>query len=400
MPVRIVLIGDGQQDERIGVQQSADVVVVGGGIIGLSVAFYLSQTGIGKVLVVEKERFLGSGSTAKAAGGIRAQFSNDVNIRLSMLSEELFVRFKDDTGWDAHFDQVGYLFLVSTEPDAELFRRHVRLQQSLGLPVEILQPADIPRVAPHVRLDDILFGTFCPTDGLGDPHQFLSGYEAASRARGVSIEPDCLVTSIQTVGGMVSGIITSKGTVATNRVINCAGAFAGQIARMAGSDLPVVPYRRQCVTTGPLDFVQPFFPMVVDVASGLYSHKESKGLLLGWADKSTPPGFDISIDPNYTDAIIERGLSRIPQLETAEIASQWAGLYETTPDHQAIIGWDSMIGGLFHATGFSGHGFMHAPAVGLITAQLLTGKEPAIDIRDLSMSRFSANAIVEETNVI
>ncbi|MDZ4723201.1 MAG: FAD-binding oxidoreductase, partial [candidate division Zixibacteria bacterium] len=372
----------------------------GGGIIGLSVAFYLARAKYGQIVVLEKERFLGSGSTAKAAGGIRAQFANRVNIELSMLSEKLFRQFKEDTGWDAVFDQVGYLFLLSDDSDIAQFKRNFALQRSLGLNVEMMQPSDIPRVAPHVRLDDIRCATFCPDDGLGDPYQFLSGYEHAARTNGAEIEPDTAVTGFTMAGDVITHVNTSRGTIASPLVINCAGAFAGEIGKMAGSDIQVLPYRRQCVTTGELDFIEPYFPMVVDVKSGLYCHKESRGLLLGWADKATKPSYDISIDPDYTDAIVEKALDRIPGLETAEVANVWAGLYETTPDHQAIFGWDSGVQGLFHVAGFSGHGFMQAPAAGLITLQILTDKKPSVDISELRPDRFVAGSVIAETNVI
>lgn len=169
---------------------------------------------------------------------------------------------------------------------------------------------------------------------------------------------------------------------------------------MVGADVKIEPIRRQVVTTAPLTFIQPTFPMVVSVKSGLYCHKESGGLLLGWADKAVKPSFDISIDPDYTDAILERALELIPQLEEAEVANKWAGLYETTPDHHAIIGWEPSVQGMFHCAGFSGHGFMHAPAAGMITAQMLTGKRPSLDVAPLSPLRFGDGLAVEETNVI
>jgi sarcosine oxidase subunit beta len=183
-------------------------------------------------------------------------------------------------------------------------------------------------------------------------------------------------------------------------VINCAGPQAKLIGKMVGAEVPVEPIRRQIVTTGELNWVEPFFPMVVDVKSGLYCHKESKGMLLGWADGSVKPSFDVSIDPNYTDAILEKALDRIPQLEEAGIANQWAGLYETTPDHHAIIGWEPSVSGMFHVTGFSGHGFMHAPAAGLVASEILTEKKPSVDISPLSPERFTTGVIIKETNVI
>lgn len=378
----------------------ADAVIIGGGIIGVAVAFYLAKRKFGQIVLVEKEPFTGAGSTTKAAGGIRAQFSTKTNIEMSMLSEKMFANFKEETGSDALFDQVGYLFLLSDDADVKTYTKHYELQRSLGLNVQLLKPSEIVQYAPHVRLDDIQLGTFCKDDGLGDPSEFLRGYESAIRKMGVDVELECTVSGFGKSGDKVTSVRTTKGEIQTPWVINCAGAWAGEIGKLAGADVKVEPYKRMCVTTGELDFVKPFFPMVVDVKSGLYFHKESKGLLLGWADKSVKPGFDVSTDPDYVDTIIEKALDRIPQLETAEIANQWAGLYETTPDHQAIIGHDAEVGGMFHVTGFSGHGFMHAPAAGLVTAEILCGQKPTIDISPLSPTRFAGADVVHETNVI
>ncbi len=378
----------------------ADVVIIGGGIIGLAVAFYLAKNKFGSIVVVEKEPFLGAGSTAKAAGGIRAQFSNRVNIEMSILSERLFCQFQEDTGYDAHFDQVGYLFLLSNERDLDTYKANVKLQRSLGLRVELISPGEISKVAPHVILDDILAGTFCLQDGLGDPSQFLAGYEQAARKMGVSIETETFITAIETRLNEVTGVVTTRGHISTPLVINCAGAYAGLIASMIGADLPVKPFKRQCVTTGELSFVQPFFPMVVDVSSGLYSHKESKGLLLGWADKDSKSSFDVSVDPDYTNAILERALARISGLEEATVANVWAGLYETTPDHMGVIGWEPSIRGMIHACGFSGHGFMHAPATGVLVSELVIGQRTSIEITELRPDRFGVGELVEEGNVI
>ncbi len=381
-------------------RNTADVVIVGGGIIGLAVAFYLAKEKYGTIALVEKEPLLGAGATSKAAGGIRAQFSATDNIRMSMLSEELFVRFKEDTGSEALFDQVGYLFLLKDDGDVASFKDAFKLQKSLGLNVDLLTPEEIPKYAPHVSLDGVQCATFCKDDGLGDPHEFLSGYDHACRKMGVAIELEAPVTGIDVVAGRVKTVHTPRGSISTPLVVNCAGPYAKVIGRMVGADVKVEPVKRQIVTTGELDFVKPFFPMVVDVRSGLYTHKESKGMLLGWADKNVKPSFDVSIDPDYTDAILEKALDLIPQLAEAEVANQWAGLYEVTPDHREIIGWETAVEGMFHVTGFSGHGFMHAPAAGLITAEILTGKEPSVDVSGYAADRFSAGKLVEETNVI
>lgn len=381
-------------------RSKADAVIIGGGIIGMATAFYMARAKYGRIVLLEKESLTGTHSTSKAAGGIRAQFANKANIQMSMLSEKLFCRFKEDTGQEAFFDQVGYMFLLTRDDDVEMFTKSADLQRSLGLKVEILKPADIPQYAPHVRLDDVKMATFCHDDGLADPNEFLAGYEKSSRNLGVEIELGTEVTGMTVSAGRVTEVITNRGNISCGLVINAAGAFSSLIGRMVGVDLKVAPIRRQCVTTGQLDFVKPFFPMVVDVASGLYTHKESKGLLLGWADPNVKPSFDISVDPDYTDAILEKALDRIPQLETAEVANQWAGLYETTPDHRAIIGYEPAVEGLFHITGFSGHGLMHAPAAGMVSTQIIMGQEPEIDISDLSPERFAKGELQHETNVI
>ena len=317
-----------------------------------------------------------------------------------MLSEKLFTTFKEDTGHDAFFDQVGYMFLVKNDKDASTFLKSYELQKSLGLNVVKLKPEEIGQYAPHVSTENVQFATFCHDDGLGDPHEFLSGYDKAARAAGLEVAFETEVIGIEQVSGKITKVKTNQGDIDTPMVINCAGPFAKTIGAMVGGDVRVEPVRRQIVTTGELSFVQPFFPMVVDVASGLYCHKESKGMLLGWADKNVEPSFDISIDPDYTDNILERGLDLIPQLEEAEIANEWAGLYEVTPDHRAIIGYEPAVEGMFHLTGFSGHGFMHAPAAGLVTAEILSGKKPSVDISEYAPNRFSEGKIVEETNVI
>lgn len=381
-------------------RSTADAVVIGGGIVGAATAFYLAREKAGQVILVEKEEILGSHATSKAAGGIRAQFTTKVNIEMSMLSESIFERFEDETGFPALFDQVGYMFLLYDDPSVEAFKRACDLQRSLGLDVQLLRPEDIGQYAPHASLEGVKLATFCKQDGLGDPHEFLSGYEKGARGLGVEINAATEVTGIEVAGGKITGVKTNNGDISTPLVVNCAGPFAKLIGQMVGAQVEIEPVRRQIVTTGPLDFVKPYFPMVVSNKTGLYTHKESGGMLLGWANRDVKPSFDISIDPDYSDGILERALELIPQLEEAEVANQWAGLYEVTPDHHGIVGWEPSVEGMFHCAGFSGHGFMHAPAAGLVTAQAITGQDTAVDIEPLSPLRFASGETVEETNVI
>lgn len=380
--------------------KTADVVIIGGGIIGLSTAFQLARHNYGKIVVVEKDLFLGTGATAKCAGGIRAQFTTRINIEMSMKSEEMLANFEKENDYPVVFEQNGYMFLIFDDRQLAEFTKSVELQRSLGLKVEWLDIPRINEIAPPVRTDDVIKATFCHDDGIADPSDMINGYSTVARRLGVNIEFETEVTGFNIEAGEIKSVITTKGDISTPLVINAAGPYAGVIGKMAGAVVPIQPVRRQIVTTGPLDYIPHTFPMVVDVNSGLYFHKESPGLLLGWADPEVKPGFDESVDPDYNDMIIMKALERVPRLETAEMAKSWAGLYETTPDHHAIIDFAEEVKGFFVCSGFSGHGLMHAPAAGLVAAEKICGKKTTIDISPLSLKRFAHGTLIEETNVI
>ena len=377
-----------------------DAIIIGGGIAGLATAFNLAKMNFGDIVILEKDLFVGSGATAKCAGGIRAQFSSKVNIEISSKSIEIFEHFEDITGEPAFYDQVGYMFILTDEATVAPYLAAAELQKSLGLEIDIFSADDVKRIAAPVRTDDIIKATFHKRDGLGDPHEYLQGYFRASKKAGVDILTEAPATGLTIVGGKIKGVSTPKGDFEAPIVINATGPYSKLIGAMAGITIPIEPYRRQIVTSGELDFIPATMPMVVDVSSGLYCHKESKGLLMGWADKDVPPGFDESQDPDYNDNILMKALDRIPQLETAEVANSWAGLYESTPDHHAIIGFHDEVRGFFTIGGFSGHGFMHAPGAGFIAAEIISGKSPSIDISRLSPGRFAKGNIEEEINVI
>jgi sarcosine oxidase subunit beta len=377
-----------------------DAIIVGGGIVGLATAFNLAKAKFGDILLLEKELFVGSGATAKCAGGIRAQFSSKVNIEVSIKSIEVFEHFEEITGEPALYDKVGYMFLLTDDATVEPYTKAYELQKSVGLDVRMIDSDEVAKLAPPVRTDDVIKATFCPRDGLGDPHEFLQGYFRASKRLGVEIVTETPVTGILVSGGKVTGVKTPAERFWSPLVINAAGPYAKVIGEMANVRIPVEPYRRQIVTTGQLDFIPDTMPMVVDVSSGLYCHKESRGLLMGWADGSVEPGFDESQDPDYNDNILMKALDRIPRLETAEVANSWAGLYETTPDHHAILGFADEVEGFFIIGGFSGHGFMHAPGAAVIAAEMIARKGPSIDVSRLAPNRFVGGSIEEEVNVI
>jgi len=381
-------------------KHNAAVVIVGGGVIGASVAYHLAVRGVTDVLVVERSA-LGSGSTGRAAGGVRQQFSTEVNCRLSMLSVQKLLRFEEDTGWDPSFHQVGYLFLLARPDDWALFQRNVELQRRLGIPVSAITAAEAQAKAPPILVDDVLGATFCPTDGHADPTQVCLGYAAAARARGVEVASGVSVTGINVENGRIQAVETDAGRVATPLVVDAAGPWAARIAQMAGVDVPIRPYRHQ------LYFIERFpqapddAPMVVDFATSMYFRREGPGLLLGMTDRSEPSSFNTNTDDAFLAMLIENAVRRMPAIEAAHLAGGWAGLYEVTPDANPILGPVPQVEGFLMAGGFSGHGFMHSPATGQLLAELIVdGAATTIDISPFSIERFSTGELAVEKNVI
>jgi sarcosine oxidase subunit beta len=380
---------------------SADIVIVGGGIVGCATAFELARRRAGRIVLCEREPLLGTGATAKCAGGIRAQFSSEVNCRVSQLAERIFLDFENEIGVPAAYEKVGYLFCLTRPADVESFRTQLAMWQRLGLDAHWFEPGEIARRIPQLATDDILGGTFCGTDGLADAGEYMVAYEKQARQYEVEIRPGAGVTAVHLEGGRVTGVTAGGERIAAGLVINCAGPYAAEIGRLAGLDVPVAPTKRQIAKTAPLDWLPEDLPMIVDISSGLYMHRESGGMLMGWADPATAPGYDISADADYTDEIIMRALARMPNLETAEIAHAWGGLYEVTPDHHAIMGPAEALGGFWNCTGFSGHGFMHAPAAGRLMAEWIVDGAPSIDLARLALERFQEKAtFAREANVI
>lgn len=378
----------------------APVVVVGAGCIGASIAYALGRRGVRGVTVVEREPYAGAGSTSKAAGGIRAQFSTPVNVRISMLAAEHFARFAEEMETDPVYFPVGYLFLLCEPERWETFQRQAAMQRELGLEVDVLTPDDVRSMVPELDVSDVLGATFCGRDGLGNPHEVTQSYVAAAKRLGAVFDFDRPATGLERDGDRVVGVQTPSGTIHADWVINAAGPHAAEVASWAGIGLPVRPYRRHCFTTKPLPFVRDSMPMIVDTLSGVYMHRESGGMLMGLANADEPEGFDTSVDWSFVERIVEPAMHRLPGLEQAEISNGWAGLYETTPDHNAILGPPAGVTGLMFANGFSGHGFMHAPAVGQLIAEWIVDGRPSIDLHALRLERFAENESRAEANVI
>jgi len=369
------------------VPSAADVVIIGGGVMGTSAAFHLADAGVRNIVVVERGE-LGSGSSGKPIGGVRAQFSDPLNIELGSRSLRAFQDFPRRPGADIRLDRVGYLFLLDHERQASDFEAGVRLQNSLGVPSRMISPDEARRLCPYLRTDGLVAAAYSPLDGHARPGLVVQGYVRAAAGAGVAFATDTAVTGIDTDGNRVTGVRTSRGRIACGTVICAAGAWSAQIGAMAGVDLPVRPVRRQLAFTVPLTPRAPRIPMTIDFSSTAYFHNSDDGLLFGLADPDQPDGFDTTWTADWLELFRAVARHRAPELAGMETRGGWAGLYEVTPDHNALIGRSEELPGFLYATGFSGHGFLQAPAVGEIVRDLYLDREPFVDISPLSADRF------------
>ncbi len=380
---------------------TADVVIIGGGVMGASTAYHLALKGCRNVLLLEREPFFGLQATGKCAGGIRYQFATEINVRLSLLSLPMLDRFEEELGQPIDLRYCGYLFLLTRQEDVAAFRSQVDMQHRLGVMTQWLEVEDIARMVPLINLEGVLAGTFHERDGLADPNSVVQGYISGARRLGARLLNDVEVTGIEVAGGRVRGVVTNRGMVSTPIVVNAAGPWAGEVGKMAGVEIPIVPIRRQIVVTGPIPEVPPDFPFVIDFAQSLYFHREGPGILTGMSNPNEPPGFDQSVDEEWELVHLEAAMKRMPILEKATLASHWAGLYEVTPDAHPILGRVPELEGFYIIGGFSGHGFMHGPICGLLLAEeVLDGQAHTLDISSLSITRFREGKLIREYNVV
>ena len=379
--------------------ETADVVIAGGGIAGCALAYQLAKRKV-DVVLLERET-LGSQSTGKCAGGVRQQFSMEANVRLQRLSVQMLQGFEQETGHPADFRQIGYLFLLTQPQQVEDFRHNMEMWHRVGVTeARWVDPAEAARMVPILNVEDVLGCTFCPSDGVASPADVTVGYAAAARRLGARLNEGVEVTGIDVAAGRVQGMRTTAGDIATRLIFNCAGSWSASIGRMAGLEIPVLPYRRHIAVTGTFPAVPRTTPMTVDFRTSLYFHPEGDGVLIGMTDRSEPPGFGTEVNWEFLEKMFEQAARRAPALAGAGVKTAWAGLYEITPDHQAILGPIGEVEGFWCAAGFSGHGFMQAPAAALLLTQLLMDKRSDIDISSFAFERFARGALVPEKNVI
>ncbi len=378
----------------------ANMIVIGGGVMGASSAYHLAKRGVRDIILLEKEAYFGQGATGRCAGGVRYQFTTEVNIRLSQASLPMLAGLEEETGQTADYRPCGYLFLLTRESDLDIFRRNVAFQNQLGVPTQWLDGDEIRRMLPMMRLGDVLAGTIHEKDGLADPNSVVMAYINAAQRLGVETYNDCEVTGISAAGSRVQGVETATGTIECDLVVNAAGPWAGQLGKLAGVEIPITPLRRQMFTTTPLPQIPSDFPFVIDFEQSLYFHREGPGLLIGMSNPDEKPGFDQSVDPEWELVNMEAAAARLPLLEQAGVTSRWAGLYENTPDAHPVFG-ATPLEGFYICAGFSGHGFMHGPIAGKLMSEIiLEGQANTVDVGALDLDRFKRGQLIQEYNVV
>ena len=377
----------------------ASVVIIGGGVMGLSTAYQLARAGVTDVVLLERDE-LGSGSTCKAAGGVRAQFSDAVNIELGARSLRTFERFGAEFGQEIDLHQVGYLFLLDEPEQVAAFEKNIALQNELGVPSRLIEVSEAKALSPLISTDGLLAAAYSPTDGHCTPESVVSGYAGAARRAGARLVRGCAVTAIESSGGVVTRVVTDRGAIATDTVVCAAGAWSRGLAAMVGVDLPVVPLRRQVLTTAPLPDLAPHTPFTIDFTTSFYFHGEGSGLLLGMSDPHETPGFRLTRSDAWLDGLGEAIERRAPSLVEIGLGAGWAGLYEMTPDHNALVGEAEEVSRFLYATGFSGHGFLMGPAIGEVVRDLYLGRTPVVDVSPLTAARFADAAPRPELNIV
>ena len=375
--------------------ERADVCIIGGGVVGCSIAYHLARISRLKIVLLEQGH-LGGGSTGRSAGGVRRQFLTEIHIQLSIESVKIFQTFREETGWDPDFRETGYLFLLSTEEERTRFRSAVELQRHLGVSVEVLPPAEIQRLAPCLRVDDLLEGTYTAGDGYASPFQVVWGYAERAADLGVDIRERCEVTGVRVAGGRIQAVESRNGTIATPVVVNAAGPYAGCVGEMVGVEVPVTPWRRQLFVTAPFPDLARELPVTIDVHRNWYFRREEGGALIP-APTDRQPSFNTAVDWGIVPEVYAAGVHRLPALAHAEVVRGWAGLYDISPDNHPILG-ESEVPGFYLACGFSGHGFMHGPVTGKLMAELIVnGRTTGIDIAPLSPRRFHEGNLIQES---
>jgi len=373
------------------VTQTAEIVIVGAGIMGVSTAYHLARLGARRVVVLERDTVC-SGSTALASGGIRHQYGNRLGIELTTHSIVTYERFRDEFGVDPNFRQHGYLILIATDDELAIARRSIALQRSLGVDVQLLDAAATRSLCPYLNTDDLLGATYTPRDGYADPYLCATAIAARARDLGVVIKQQHEVHGFLRDGNRVRGVTTAAGMLEAPTVVIATGAWSGVVGKLAGVDIPVRPHRRHKFMTAPFpaERIPAVTPFVIDPHRNFSLRREGPGLLLGHGRRDEPDGFSTEVDRSLESRVVERAIHRAPVLADAKLMRAWAGLYEMTPDQTGIVSAVPGAAGLHIIAGFSGHGFMHGPIAGQLMAEMLVhGRAVTMDASALDIARFA-----------
>lgn len=380
--------------------KTADIIIIGGGVMGASTLYHLVARGQKNAILLEKEEFFGQGATGRCAGGVRYQFSTEINVRLSLESLPMLERFKEEIGQEIDYRQCGYLIVCTDDEDAATFKRNVELQNSLGVGTQWLDGDEVHGRIPLFRFEDAIGATFNQKDGLVDPNSVVAGYISAAARLGGNSFSNVEVTGIRVDAGRVSGVVSNKGYISTPLVVGAAGPWAGLVGEKAGVEIPITSLRRQMFTSTPLPKIPADLPFVIDFAQSLYFHREGDGLLIGMSNPKEKHSFDQNVDDEFELANLEAAIDRLPLVEKAGMISHWAGLYEVTPDAHPFFG-KTPLDGFLVVGGFSGHGFMHGPVSGKLMSELiLDGEFKTLDISMLDLARFKEGRLIQEYNVV
>lgn len=374
-------------------------MVIGGGVMGASTLFHLAEAGVADAVLVERGQ-LACGSTSRAAGGVRAQFSDALNIAIAQRSLQAFRDFGRRPGWEIDLHQVGYLFLLDSARDVDAFTASIAIQREYGVPSRVLTPSEAKSLNPLIETNGLLAAAFSPEDGYVTPEAVVQGYAVAARALGAHVVVGCEVQDIETRGEEIEAVRTNRGVIETSAVICAAGAWSSALAAMVGVDLPVTPLRRQILFTEPLAELPPRLPMTIDFGTTFYFHREGPGLLMGMSWPGERPGFSVEVTDDWIPDLLAAIERRAPRIAQAGIRTGWAGLYEVSPDHNAMIGEARSPSRFLYATGFSGHGFLQGPAVGEIMRDLWLGHPPFVDVTPLTSERFARGSERPELNIV
>jgi sarcosine oxidase subunit beta len=374
-------------------KQAADVVVLGAGVVGASVAYHLAARGCTDVLVLDREPEPGRGSTCRATGGFRAHFGSDVNVRLSLLAREKLRAFPDELGVDSGYRPYGYLFVAREQRGLDALAEAREVQRAAGFDEAVMvDPDEIRRLNPAIAMDGVIGGSYCAADGFIRPLEILRGYGDGARRLGARFSFGEPCTGFRMQGRRISAVVTPRGEIATGCVVNAAGPWAAQIGRLVGADVPVTPLRRQVALTEPCNLLPETMPMTIFVEDGFHLRVRDGRVLLLWPDH--PAGgdpFDTRVDEGWLAEVVRMARERVPCLASVgtDVEGCWGGLYENSPDGHALLGAASGVDNLFLANGSSGHGVMHAPALGQLLAEIiLDGAASTLDTRPLRPTRF------------